>query len=127
MTHRIAIQDEPRFLHVVVTGQNSGHAVRAYLIDIIALCTARGASHLLIEENLAGPSLDSVEVFAALHAALEHGPTATRYVAVVDTNPGHDPALMRFAETIGVNRGVNVRTFPGVSAAAQWLAAQLPA
>lgn len=124
MSHRIAIHDDPRFLHVVVTGENSAQTVRAYLIEVISLCTARNAERLLIQENLSGPSLDSVEVFAVLNEAFLIRPPTVRCVAVVDVNPLHDPGVMRFVETIGVNRGLNVRAFASVPDAAEWLAGQ---
>jgi hypothetical protein len=35
-----------------------------------------------------------------------------------------DPIRAKFAETVAVNRAVNVRLFQEVAAAAQWLAAE---
>ena len=46
---------------------------------------------------------------------------AIRYIAFVDTNPEHDFAAMEFAETVAVNRGVNVRVFRDVPSAREWI------
>lgn len=48
-------------------------------------------------------------------------------MAFVDGNPRHDAANMQFAENVAVNRGVNVRVFPDVAAAREWLAAVIDA
>jgi hypothetical protein len=42
-------------------------------------------------------------------------------IAFVDTNPEHDAARMRFAETVAVNRGVRLRVFPTVGEAEKWI------
>ena len=74
---------------------------------------------MLLELNLAGPSLDSSSIFevvskrAAVAAKL-------RKIAYVDTSE-RDPDKMKFAETVALNRGVNVRLFRDVDAARQWL------
>jgi hypothetical protein len=38
-----------------------------------------------------------------------------------DVNSDHDSSRMKFAETVAVNRGVNVRIFADVREAANWL------
>jgi hypothetical protein len=48
-------------------------------------------------------------------------------IAFVDVNPNHDQGLMKFAETVAVNRGVQVRVFRNVPAAEQWLTSETSA
>lgn len=121
MSHRISVRTDTPFLHLVVAGQNSAAAVRAYLVEAILLCRQRAVQDVLIEEHLAGPSLQPLELFGIVEEVLNILPPLLRRVALVDTNPAHDPALMRFAETIGVNRGINVRAFRATDEAAGWL------
>ncbi len=44
-----------------------------------------------------------------------------RAIAFVDTNPEHTFVPMQFAETVAVNRGVNVKVFHDVPAAMDWI------
>jgi hypothetical protein len=75
---------------------------------------------LLLEMNLSGPSLDTMSIFRVVSQRAPTGATLAK-IAYVDPATS-DPAEARFAETVALNRGVNVRLFPDVASAAQWLA-----
>lgn len=112
------------YLHVLVTGDNTPEDVAGYLSQIRQVCAEYGLSKVLIEENLAGPPIDTVDVYDVVSAASVGVAPAIRQVAFVDTNPEHDFAAMEFAETVAFNRGVNVKVFRDVPSAAKWIREQ---
>jgi hypothetical protein len=70
--------------------------------------------------RLSGPSLNTTSIFDVISHRVPDGATL-RKIAYVQTE-FDDPAMPYFAETVAVNRGVNVRLFQTVHAAEQWLA-----
>lgn len=94
-----------------------------FLTDAFDACTKSGHSALLLEFSLAGPSLDSSTIFdvVAQRTAIA---AKLRKIAYVDrANFGRNPEKMKFAETVAMNRGVNVRLFHDLDAAHTWLSA----
>jgi hypothetical protein len=119
----IDIAERPGYLHVTVTGRNNAANVRKYLVNIHEACIQRKCTIVLIEENLQGPGLG----IGAIHDIVSQASKKTRPVvtkiAYVDVNKEHPPGPMGFAETVAVNRGVNVRVFSDVDKARLWLEA----
>jgi hypothetical protein len=52
MTYELTIDQQPTYLHAIVTGRNSREHVMRYLEDILHECTARQCCRVLIEERL---------------------------------------------------------------------------
>ncbi len=121
MAYDMKVMREDGYLHVVVTGDNTPDDVAAYLDQIRRVCAEHGLAKVLIEENLTGPQLGTVDIYDVINAASGGVAPAIRSVAFVDTNPEHDFAPMKFAETVAVNRGVSVRVFRDVPAAREWI------
>jgi len=121
MTYQLHIQETASYLHILVTGPNTSEVVRGYLREIVELCANRRAAGVLIEENLDGPGLKLGEIYSIVSEGSEYPLAHQLNVAFVDLNTEHQPASMKFAETVARNRGVNVRAFPSVEAAAAWL------
>jgi hypothetical protein len=121
MTYQISIDEEPAYLHVRVTGENSPGAVRGYLAEIYAACVERNVGTVLIEENLAGPGLSLLDIYQVVEEGSAHTWPHVRQIACVDVNVAHRPGNNHFAETVAVNRGVNVRSFFDLDAAKTWL------
>ena len=121
MAYTLTLHEEPRYLHAVVTGANSEEAVKSYMDELLRECVARECSQLLIEEHLRGQRLDAFEVFRVACDGVDHVGNQLRAIAYVDANARGD--LMRFAETVAVNRGLNVAVFPSVGDAQAWLSA----
>ncbi len=119
MSYEVRYTREPAFLHAVVTGTNSKENVAAYLDEVRRECVARGCSRVLIEEHLEGPRLGVMDVFDVASEGSMRAPAQITAMAYVDVNAGGD--LMRFAETVAVNRGLSVRVFSSVKAAREWL------
>jgi hypothetical protein len=121
MSYALTTIEKPGYLHFRVTGRNSVAAVRGYLGDIHAACAQRGCGAVLIEENLGGPSLDIGAIFGIASAGSAATAPVMRMIAYVDVNPDHDASKMRFAETVAVTRGINIRMFATVETAERWL------
>ena len=121
MAYRLAFDREPAYLHVKVTGDNSPESVHGYMEDVQRECSRAGIAGILIEENLRGPSISLADVFVVVSEGSRKMPPGLRKIAYVDLNREHDLSLMRFAETVAVNRGVNVRLCRSVEEAKEWL------
>jgi hypothetical protein len=115
------IVEKPGYLHIRVAGENSREHVLGYLADVRRACQERQIQVVLIEENLSGPALDLLDIFEIIAKASLDVQSAVKRIAYVDVNPQHGAAAMRFAETAATHRGVGVRVFPTVPAAAAWL------
>jgi hypothetical protein len=119
MTYKLTLNPKPTYLHAIVTGQNSRENVSRYLEEIRSECIARRCFRVLVEERLEGPRIGAMDVFQIA----EEGSSKVRGVytafAYVDVNAEGD--LMRFAETVAVNRGVPLSVFSTVADAEKWL------
>ncbi len=121
MPLQVTITPKPGYLHVKVTGENSPQNVRAYLEQVRRACEQHKCPDVLVEEHLEGPSIGATDVFAIASDGSRTARPAVGRIAFVDAIKAHDAALMAFAETVAVNRGLNIRIFPDVPAAEVWL------
>lgn len=110
------------YLHVRVSGENTRDTVARYVADTLEACRAHGTQRVLVEENLAGPSLSQMTMYGLVadHATGSAPPGVT--IAYVDVNPEHDSDRLRFAETAARNRGFLLHLFATVREAEEWLA-----
>jgi hypothetical protein len=122
MTYRLTITEKPTYLHAVVTGENTKENVAAYLEEVLRECGTRGCFRILIEERLEGPRLGTADVFALASEGSARALGAMKAIAYVDVNA--QGGLMRFAETVAVNRAVPVTVFATVAEAEEWLRSQ---
>ena len=122
MSYELRFEQEPTYLHVVVTGANSKQTVAAYLEDVRRECVARNCFRVLIEERLEGARLGIMDVFEIAAEGSRRAPAQFKAFAYVDVNAGGD--LMKFAETVAVNRGLPVMVFGTVVEAREWLLRQ---
>ena len=125
MKARLTYRAEDGYLHVKVRGQNTAENVGAYLAEVRTACVERSYKAVLIEENLDGPGLPLLKVFELASKGSEDVWRLSLKIAFVDVNPEHDPDNVRFAETVALNRGVNVKVFFDVEQARQWLVSEL--
>ena len=130
MTHRkqavgyeVNVTRVAGYLHATVTGANMRENIRAYLHGILEACRESGTRYLLVEERLTGPRLKTMDVYELVVAAAEEARGHLAAVAYVDVN-ATEAAMMKFAESVAVARGVPVRVFSTVPAAKEWIAAK---
>ena len=119
LSYKLTIIRKPAYLHAIVTGLNTRENVALYLEEILQKCKAAGCFRVLIEERLDGPRLGTMDVF---QIASEGSSRSQRYfeaIAYVDVNA--EGSLMKFAETVAVNRSLPVVVFSSVRDAEEWL------
>ena len=119
MSYKLTITQKPSYLHAVVTGSNTIENVARYLEEIQRECTVRSCSRVLIEERLEGPRLSTMGVFQVASEGSRRARGCFEAIAYVDVNADGD--LMKFAETVAVNRGLPVAVFASVRDAEEWL------
>jgi hypothetical protein len=119
MSYKLTFIKKPAYLHAIVTGSNSKENVARYLDEIQRECGVRGCSRVLIEERLEGPRLGTMPVFEIASGGSSRARRSFEAIAYVDVNAEGD--LMKFAETVAVNRGLHVRVFSSVNDAEKWL------
>jgi hypothetical protein len=76
---------------------------------------------VLIEENLRGPGLGTMDIFNVVKEGSERAAPLMLRIAYVDVNPEHDRKALEFGENVAVNRGMNVKVFSSVAEAEHWL------
>jgi hypothetical protein len=117
--YHLTIEHRGDYLHATVVGERtSGNALR-FLQESYAACVEHGVPNLLLEMNLTGPSLGTYDIY---HVITDQSPDGARLrrIAYVEGSLD-DLEQARFAETVAVNRAVNVRLFEDVAKAAHWL------
>jgi hypothetical protein len=119
MPYRLTIAEFPTYLHATVTGTHTPANALRFLQEAHAACVERGKTDVLLEMNLTGPSLDTTSIFRVI-SERSGDALKLRKIAYVDAS-SRDPEKMRFAETVAVNRGVNVRLFQDVAKAKEWM------
>jgi hypothetical protein len=119
--YQLALREHPGYLHARVTGAHTPENVLRFLKESYTACVERGISALLLEMNLEGPSLDTASVFGVIRERSADA-TKLRKIGYVDASP-RDVERMKFAETVAVNRGANVRLFRDLQSAHEWMSA----
>jgi hypothetical protein len=119
--YRLILTQQPEYLHATVTGAHNAENALRFLTECFEACTRTGSTALLLEFNLAGPSLQSSIIFDVVSKRTAQA-VKLRKIAYYD-NSERDPEKVKFAETVARNRGVNVRLFRDLDAAKGWLTA----
>ena len=120
MEYSLSLEEKPSYLHAKATGPHTPENARAFLADVYEACVQKSCRVLLLEMSFTGPSLSMVKIFDVIAEGSLRGSMLKR-IAYVDASTERDPTRMRFAETVAVNRGVNVRLFRTVEEAECWL------
>ena len=117
MSYDLYLEEHPHYLHARATGERTLPNAMRFLMDAYAACIKRNQRNLLVEMGFEGPSLGAFEIFNVISERSADG-SKLRRIAYVEGLPAEKA---EFAETVAVNRGVNVRLFREVSEAASWL------
>ena len=118
MSYEFTVEEHPTYVHAKVVGDRSPSNALRFLEEAYAACVKSGRSDLLLEMNLSGDSLTTTNVYSVILQRVPDGRNL-RKIAYVDTSK--DIAMAHFAETVAINRGVNVRLFQNIAAAEAWL------
>jgi hypothetical protein len=119
MDYELTLLPRVGYLHARVVGTRSPQNVLRFLKETHDACVGGGYSAVLLEMNLTGPSLDAGDIYQVISRGSSTG-VALQRVAYVEAAI-ENPDKARFAETVAVNRGVNVRLFADVDSAIRWL------
>jgi hypothetical protein len=120
MEYHLRLVAHPAYLHASVAGTHSAENAARFLREVREACLREGVSAVLLEVRFSGPSLATGSIFSVISQESAEG-RALRKIAYVDASD-RDPAKIKFAETVALNRGVNVRLFASVEEAGRWLA-----
>lgn len=121
MGYTLKIEEKPGYVHFAVHGETDPQTVGNFLRDISVICRERKYSTILIEEDLKGQSISPTNVYEIISSEAKKLPPLLNCIAYVDANPEHQNELMHFAETVAVNRGVNIKVFFDTQDAINWL------
>ena len=122
----IAIEDRPKFLHVIVTGDNTPETLRTYTTEIPQACIKYQKLRVLVVVRLNGPELSMLDVYQGVATGSDNVVGLGMRVAYVDEDPSHGTDSMMLAENVARSRGVAVRTFRDALEAEQWLVSNEP-
>lgn len=119
MSFEMTLAEKPGYLHAIVTGKNTLENVAAYMTQLRETCVARGIDRVLIEERLTGRRLETWDVYQAASQGSARASGRFNAIAYVDVHASGE--LMKFAETVAVNRGMPIRVFASVEEAEAWI------
>ena len=122
MDYKLTFEQKSAYLYAKVTGLNTRENGAAYLHEILIECQSRRCFRVLIEDRLEGQGLSFMDVFVIVsHGAIE-ALGIIEACAYVYTNA--ENRLMKFAETVAINRMLHARVFTSVIEAEKWLVSQ---
>ena len=121
MSYDLTVEEKTGYLHIRVSGENSAVNLRRYLREIYETSARMGISSVLIEEDLCGAGLDSLEVYRVVSEASAETSPIISQIAYVDVNPEHSGTNVDLGVAVARDRGVNVRSFLNLGDAEEWL------
>jgi hypothetical protein len=122
MSYSLNIEFKEQYLHAIVSGENTLANSLSYLDEIYNACIQYRCSNVLIEEHLAGPSLDTFDTFVVVTKNMSRAKTIGVRLAFLDMNTEHSKRELKFGENLAHIRGMNVRLFfDNTQEAVDWL------
>lgn len=119
MTYEVKVDRRANYLYARVTGPNTAETVLGYMRDLRRECETSACFRVLIEEKLDGRRLDELEIFSLIAEGSAEALGVFDAIAYVDEQ--QDFEIVKFAETVAVNRGIPVVVFSSVADAENWL------
>ncbi len=119
MAYQLKIEERPTHVYARADGDLTAENALKFLEEAYAACVRSGCAALLLDMQLHGPKLATTSVYEVISQRAADG-SKLRKIAYVPS-ASDDPSMPYFAETVAVNRGVNVRLFESVAAAERWL------
>jgi len=119
VAYQLTIEERPTHVYARVEGDLTAANALRFLEEAYAACVRAGRSLLLLDMQLHGPDLNTTNVYDVISQRVADG-SKLRKIAYVPFQRD-DRSMAHFAETVAINRGVNVRLFESVAAAERWL------
>jgi hypothetical protein len=117
--YQVTIDEKPTYLHTKVVGPRTPENAIRYLEEVYAACLRTGKSQVLLEMAFSGPSLGASGILRVVSERSADGAKLRKIAYVEASMDGQQRA--KFAETVAINRAVNVRLFDAVGEAVRWL------
>lgn len=121
MTCSIVFDDRPRYLHALVTGDNTFETLQTYTAEIPKACIKFRKTRVMVVVQLSGSELSMLDVYKGVSAGSDAAVGLGMKIAYVDENPSHSIDNMMLAENVAGGRGISVRTFRDCQTAESWL------
>ena len=119
MSYQLTIEERPTYVYARVDGDLTPENALRFLEEAYAACLRSGRPDVLLDMQLRGPNLATTSVYEVISQRAADGSKLGKIAYVPSASD--DPSMPYFAETVAVNRGVNVRLFESVAAAERWL------
>ena len=119
MQYSATFSVEPSYLHATLTGPHSSDNILRFLSEARAEGARRTSAALLLDFATDGVDLDLSAIFHIVTQRSEH-PSIFKKIAFVDCS-NRKWERMKFAESVAVNRGLNVRLFRSLEEGRNWL------
>lgn len=119
VSYQLTIEERPKHVYARADGDLTAENALRFLEEAYAACLRSGRAALLLDMQLHGPNLPTTSVYEVISQRAADG-SKLRKIAYVPFR-SDDPSMAYFAETVALNRGVNVRLFDSVVAAERWL------
>jgi len=115
----IQVEEHPGYLHALVSGPEDSVEISLKCGELICQeAEKRGIRRILIEEDFPN-ELNTGEMFEVGRKTAQAFPLGTR-IAHIDRNAEHHD-LNVFGEIVAVKRGLEIRAFPTIEGAEEWL------
>jgi hypothetical protein len=121
MSYTITFVQKKDYLHARIIADSTPENVLNSLSEIQQTCLNYKYRKVLIEDGFSGPTISTFDIFAIIEKMSPTISPEIQQIAYVDVEKKHDPESLRFAETVAVNRGVNIKYFIDIKLAEQWL------
>ncbi|HLX24980.1 MAG TPA: hypothetical protein VKR38_16650 [Usitatibacter sp.] len=119
MSYHFTIEEHPKYLHASASGNNTAENVLRFLRESYEACMSKQMTAILLEMKFEGPALDTGSIYSVIAQRSESGKQLGKIAYVA--HPEREVSKSKFAETVAIKRGVNVRLFADVPAAKKWL------
>ena len=119
VSYQLTIEERPTYIYARADGELTPANALRFLEEAYAACLRSSRRDLLLDMQLHGPDLNTTNVYEVISQRVADG-SKLRKIAYVPFQRG-DRSMAHFAETVAINRGVNVRLFESVAAAERWL------
>ena len=119
VAYQLTIEERPTHVYARADGDLTAENALRFLEEASAACLRSDRAALLLDMQLHGPNLPTTSIYEVISQRAGDG-SKLRKIAYVPSIVD-DRSMAYFAETVAVNRGVNVRLFDSVAAAQRWL------
>jgi len=119
VSYQLTIEERPTYVYARVDGDLTPENALRFLEEAYAACLRSGRPDVLLDMQLRGPNLATTSVYEVISQRAADGTKLGKSAYV--PYEADDRSMAYFAETVAVNRGVNVRLFESVAAAERWL------